>query len=201
VTRVFFDVAVSLDGLMAGPNASPANPIGDGGQDLHEWMFATASFHGGQAGETGPDNDVVQATNDRTGVTILGKRMFDEGIANWGAEPPFHTDVFVLTHEAREPWAWPGGTTYYYVNDGPEAALLRAHESAGSKDIRIGGGAETIQQYLDLGLIDDFTLHFAPITLGQGHPLFRPGSPRRDFRIVETIPTARCTHVRYEAMR
>ena len=137
MSKVFFDVAVSLDGYLAGPNAGPKSPIGDGGPALHAWMIRTRAFREhlsiGEGGEEGEDDRLVRATFARIGANVMGKRMFDEGAVNWPQNAPFHTPVFVLTHEKREPWERPGGTTFYFVNDGIEAALRRAREVCGGK--------------------------------------------------------------------
>ncbi|HEX7667725.1 MAG TPA: dihydrofolate reductase family protein [Polyangiaceae bacterium] len=199
--NVFFDVGMSIDGFIAGPNGGPKTPLGEGGLALHEWMFEQKSFraHLGQpGGETGPDDVEVAALFARIGSTIIGKRMFDEGEVNWPEEAPFRTDVFVLTHEKREPWIRPGGTTFHFVNDGIESALARAKESAGDKDVRIGGGADVIRQFIRAKLVDEMCLHFAPITLGKGIRLF-DGIDRAamNARLIESVSSTKVTHVRY----
>ena len=135
----------------------------------------------GEGGETGTDNQIVEHTFRRTGVSIMGKRMFDLGERMWPEEAPFHTPVFVLTSQVREPWVRPGGTTFYFVNDGIESALRQARAVAGDRDIRIAGGADAIQQYLRAGLVDEFTLAISPVMFGGGPRLFgpRPRRPRR----------------------
>src|SRR5205807_3664585 len=115
----------------------------------------------GSGGETGPVNDLVRSTMERSGASIMGKRMFDQGEATWPEDAPFHTPVFVLTHEKREPWVRPGGTTFYFVNDGPERALELARKSAGNRDVRISGGADVIQQYLNLGVVEELEIALA----------------------------------------
>ena len=129
----------------------------------------------------------------------MGKRMFDLGERFWPEEAPFHTPVFVLTHQVRKPWVRPGGTTFYFVNDGIESAIARAREAAGSRDIRIAGGANVIQQYLNAGYIDEFTTHYSPVFFGEGVPLFSGMSRDIEVRVKEAVPSEEVTHVRYEA--
>lgn len=122
----------------------------------------------GPGGETGPINDMVRYTLERAGANIMGKRMFEQGEVSWPEEAPFHAPVYVLTHEQREPWVRPGGTTFYFVNDGPESALEQAKASAGGRDIRISGGADVIQQYLNLGVVDELEIALVPTLFGGG---------------------------------
>jgi dihydrofolate reductase len=201
VSRVFFDVALSLDGFLAGPDASPRNPLGNGGAALHAWMFATATFHrmlGGRGGDTGPDDAAVQAVFARAGAYVMGRRMFDEGEIAWSDDPPFHAPVFVLTRNAREPWVRKGGTTFWFVTDGMHAALGRAREAARGKDVRICGGADTIQQFVAEDLIDDFTIHTAPLLLGRGTRLFDElGGWKLAADVVATQCSSRAAHVHY----
>jgi dihydrofolate reductase len=197
---VFIHMGMSLDGFIAGPNRGPKNPLGDRGVSIHEWMFKQRSFrrsHGmGDGGETGPDDRILEATIARIGANIMGKRMFEEGEANWPDEAPFHTPVFVLTHEKRSPWERPGGTTFYFVNDGIESALEQARSAAGKKDIRISGGRDVVHQFLQAGLVDELSLALAPVFLGEGLPLFeRIG--KVDVEIAEAIHSPLVTHLRY----
>ncbi|HEU5072864.1 MAG TPA: dihydrofolate reductase family protein [Polyangiaceae bacterium] len=203
MSKIFVHVGMSLDGFIAGPNRGPQNPLGDGGTSIHEWMFRQRAFrstHGRDSGgETGPDNQFLQAIIDRIGANILGKRMFDEGEANWPEEAPFHTPVFVLTHERRSPWQRPGGTTFHFVNDGIHSALAKAREVAGPKDIRISGGNQTIVQYLNAGLVDELYISLSPVLLGSGVRLF-DGIDKT--KVALTLAEAICstpavTHLRY----
>lgn len=203
MTKVFVDVGISLDGYIAGPNRGPKKPLGDGGPDIHQWMFQQARFRkslklAGNGGETGSDNDVVIATMDRIGANIMGKRMFEEGELNWPEEAPFGNSVFVLTNEKRAPWTRPGGTTFYFVNEGIDRALAQAREVAGEKDVRISGGADVIRQYLDAGHVEEIALHVAPVLLGGGLRLF-DGVAKGRFKleITGTLPSPRVTHLRY----
>jgi len=154
MSKTIFDIAISLDGFMAGDNRSPQNPIGDGGLTIHNWMFVQKAFweHLGTQGgdEDGPDGEVIRETVARAGAYIMGKRMFEEGEPNW-PEDLFKADVFVLTHEKREPWIQKGTTIFYFINDGIKSAFEKAKQSPNGKDIRIQGGANTIQQFLNAG--------------------------------------------------
>jgi dihydrofolate reductase len=182
--KLRFNMTMSLDGYVAGPGQSLENPLGEGGLALHEWAFATKSFravHGLDGGESGLDDDRVAAWNSNIGATIMGRNMFgpvrgpwgDNAWAGWwGDDPPFHTPVFVLTHHDREPLAMQGGTTFYFVADGIEAALERATEAADGRDVAIGGGANTAQQYLRARLVDEMEIHVVPMLLGAGNRLF-----------------------------
>ncbi|HEY4460097.1 MAG TPA: dihydrofolate reductase family protein [Pseudonocardiaceae bacterium] len=202
--NVFVDLAISLDGYVAGPNPGPTNPLGTHGLDLHNWMFGQAAFTGRPDGETGRDNDLVLEVQRRAGAFILGRRMFDEGEGegNWGDPSPFDAPVFVLTNSPREPWQR-SNNTFYFVTDGIHAALKRAQEAAGERDVQIAGGADTVRQYLDAGLVDDLQLHVAPLLLGAGTRLFdgiRPGLRALTPARVLDSPTG-VVHVRYDLPR
>lgn len=206
MSNVFIDIGVSLDGYMAGPNAGPNNPLGDNGMAIHQWMFKQKSFleHLGlPGGETDNPNDTLIAQIfDRAGASILGKRMFEEGEVNWPEEAPFRTPVFVLTHEVRQPWERPGGTTFYFVNDGIHSALERAKEAAGDRDVRISGGSDTISQYLHAGLVDELNLHIAPMLLGKGLRCFDHFDTSTFSLEVDTVTSAPdVTHLRYRILR
>ena len=206
MSKVFFSVGMSLDGFIAGLNRGPKNPLGDHGVELHEWAFRQRAFRQthslGGDGETGQDNEIIEAILKRTGVTIIGKRMFEEGEQNWPEEAPFHTPVFVLTRQARAPWERKGGTTFHFVNDGIESALRQARAAARDKDVRIGGGANVILQYLNAGLVDDFTLTLAPIFLGDGLRLFDKVHNRKiSVDIVDAIRSPMVTHLTYAVRR
>jgi dihydrofolate reductase len=175
---------VSLDGYGAGPNQDLDNPLGVGGASLHEWFFPTRTFRkmfGQEGGDTGPDEDFAARGMENIGAWILGRNMFgpvrgewpDENWKGWwGDNPPYHTDVFVLTHHARKPVEMEGGTTFYFVTEGIEAALEKARASAKGKDVRLGGGVSTIRQYLEAGLVDEMHFAVSPILLGAGEHLF-----------------------------
>jgi dihydrofolate reductase len=175
---------VSLDGFGAGPNQDIKNPLGVGGEDLHQWFFPTRTFQkmqGKGEGTTGIDNDFAECGFDRIGAWILGRNMFgpirgpwvdDKWKGWWGDDPPYHTQVFVLTHFPRPSIQMDGGTTFHFVTDGIHAALQRAKEAANGLDVRLGGGPATIRQYLQAGLIDQLHLAISPVILGSGESLF-----------------------------
>jgi dihydrofolate reductase len=205
MSKIIFDCAISLDGYFAGDNRGPQNPMGGVSGKLHQWMFKQKAFwkhikmEGGQ--EYGEDSKLIDQVFARTGAYIMGKRMFQEGEVVW-AEDLYQADVYVLTHEKREPWVQKGTTTFYFINDGIESALEKAKASAGEKDIRIQGGANTIQQYLNAGLINEFTIHLAPVFLGTGIRLFEGIDPEKyDLTILEILPSELTTHIRYSLKR
>jgi dihydrofolate reductase len=176
--------AVSLDGYAAGPNQSIENPLGIRGPELFEWFFSTRTWkqmHGHEGGSTGVDDEWARRGMENAGAWILGRNMFgpvrgswpdDSWRGWWGEEPPYHVPTYVLTHHPRAPVEMKGGTTFHFVTDGIHAALQRAKDAAGDKDVRIGGGVATIQQYLRARLIDELHLVFRPIVLGSGENLF-----------------------------
>ena len=201
--------SVSLDGYGAGPNQSLENPLGVGGMGLHEWVLATRTFqqmHGsGDGGTTGVDDDFAMRGMANLGAWILGRNMFgpvrgpwpDAAWKGWwGTNPPYHVPVFVLTHHAREPITMEGGTVFHFVTDGIHAALARAREAAQGKDIRLGGGIATIQQYLRAGLVDELHLAISPTLLGGGEALFAGiDLPALGYRRTEHAATPNAMHV------
>jgi dihydrofolate reductase len=206
VVRAF---SVSIDGYGAGPNQDVNNPLGVGGMALHEWVLPTRTFQkmlfGKDGGTTGPDDDFAARGIANIGAWILGRNMFgpvrgpwpdDSWKGWWGDEPPYHCDVFVLTHHARAPIAMKGGTTFHFVTDGIEPALRRAREAAGGKDVRLGGGVATIRQYLRAGLVDELHLAIAPILLGSGENLFAEiDMVRLGYKRTEHVATPAATHI------
>ena len=206
MTKVFVNIGLSLDGYMAPDGMTMENPEyknwGAKWGAMMGWIMNQQYFREthkfGEGGETGPVNDHICSTTERIGANIMGKRMFDQGEQAWPEEAPFHTSVYVLTNEKREPWARPGGTTFYFINDGPARALALARESAGSRDIRIAGGADVIQQYLNLGVVDELEIALAPVLFGSGRRLFENlGDPKPHFRIDKVLDGPAATHVRY----
>jgi len=207
--KVFFAVSMSLDGVIAPDGMDLEHGHDPSYKDwarkwsaLQDWAIAQQFFQQnlklGDEGETGPDNDRARHLFERTGVTIMGKRMFDGGERFWPEEAPFHTPVFVVTHEERVPWERPGGTTFHFVNDGVESGLAKARAVAGGRDIRLGGGADLIRQFLDAGLVDEFTVSIAPVTLGAGIRLFDGIAPRLDgLTAVDVQASPRATHLTY----
>lgn len=210
MSKVFINVALSLDGYMAPEGMTMehwGNPDyknwGAKWGALMAWIFNQQHFREnlnlGSGGETGPVNDMVRHTFERTGAHIMGKRMFEGGERGWPEEPPFHTPVYVLTHEKRDPCVRPGGTTFYFITEGPEHALALAREAAGSRDIRISGGANVIQQYLNLDLVDELEIALAPVLFGGGQRLFdNLNEPLPQFRLDRVIDSPAATHLRYE---
>jgi dihydrofolate reductase len=208
MSKVFFSVSVSLDGYLAPPGMDLAHAGDPSHEDwgaqwgkLQTWVLTQRFFRErlklGDGGETGTDNQIVEQTFQRTGVSIMGKRMFELGERMWPEDAPFHTPVFVLTSQAREPWVRPGGTTFYFVNDGIESALRQARAVVGERDIRVAGGANLIQQYLRAGLVDEFALAISPVMFGGGQRLFADVGREVGFQLVETIASPHTTHVRY----
>ena len=202
MSKIIFDSGISLDGFFAGDNRGPGNPMGGVSGKIHLWMLHQKAFweylgmDGGR--EDGPDGKLIRDTNARTGAFIMGKRMFEEGEASW-PENLYKTDVYVLKHENREPWVQKGTTTFYFINEGIQTALEKAMQSARGKDIRIQGGANTIQQFLNAGLVDEFFIHIAPVFLGSGIRLFDSiDKDKYDIQIEEVIPSDLTTHLRYK---
>ena len=197
---VFFSVSMSLDGFIA--PGSLGELMGRQWMELQRWVFPTRFFREnlqlGGGGEEGRDNDIVRETFERTGASVMGKRMFDAGERMWPEEAPFHTPVFVVTHEERDPWERPGGTTFHFVDDGIEPALRRAREAAGDRDVRIAGGGATILQYLDAGLVDEFSIALSPVLFSAGIRLFEGvDASRVALEPVRSESTSRVTHLTY----
>ena len=209
MSKVFVNIGLSLDGYMAPEGMTLEhwdNPDykqwGAKWGALMGWIFNLQYFRDnlklGPGGETGPVNDMLKRTTERIGANIMGKRMFEGGERGWPEEAPFHTPVYVLTHEKREPWSRPGGTTFYFVNDGLESALEQARSSAGVRDIRISGGANVIQQYLSAGVVDEIEIALAPVLFCGGRRLFENISDTvPGYKIDNVIPTLLATHLRY----
>jgi dihydrofolate reductase len=201
-------ITVSLDGFVAGPRQTPENPLGEGGERLHEWAFASHAWqeqHGHSGGERSPDSAVIEEVTAGVGAYVMGRNMYagpgdgpwDEGWRGWwGEDPPFHTPVFVLTHHAREPLEMDGGTTFHFVADGVESALSQARAAAGEGTVMVAGGAQTVQQFLRAGLLDELYLHIAPVILGGGSRLLEDvGSPVLE--PVKVVASPAVTHVKY----
>lgn len=200
--------SVSIDGYGAGPRQGVQNPLGVRGLELHNWFFPTNAFKqmtGKNGGTTGVDNDMAARSLENVGAWILGRNMFapvrgpwpdDSWKGWWAEEPPYHTPVFVLTHHARAPLEMNGGTTFYFVTDGVESALKQAKEAANSKDVRIGGGVDTIRQYLVAGAIDEMHLAVSPVLLGEGENLFADiNLHEMGFKVERTVAGENATHV------
>jgi dihydrofolate reductase len=207
------DISMSLDGFVAGLNQTLDDPLGEGGEGLHEWVFATAGWreqHGLTGGEDNADSKVVEEGRRNTGATVMGRRMYSGGEGPWendpnadgwwGDDPPFGHPVFVLTHHAREPVTKQGGTTFTFVTGGIEAALEQARAAAPDKDVLVAGGADAIQQYLKAGLVDELQIHVVPTLLGDGVRLFENhlGSERPELECTRVIESPAVTHLKYQ---
>lgn len=215
MSKLICDISVSLDGYVAGPNPTLEEPLGAGGEQLHEWIFALKSWrepHSLEGGESGPDDDVMAEAIARSGATIMGRRMFSGGEGPWaddpkadgwwGDDPPFHHPVFILTHHEREPVTKHGGTTYTFVTGGIESALEQARAAAGDKDVHIGGGANVVQQYLNAGLLEELELHVVPVLLGGGVRLLDGvGDAPVGLELDRLTGSPAVTHLRYRVKR
>ena len=213
--KLIADISMSLDGYVAGPNASLEDPLGVGGEQLHEWVIALKSWresHGESGGETNVSSGIVEERVAGTGATVMGRRMFSGGSgpwesdpnpdAWWGDDPPFHHPVFVLTHHPRETVTKDGGPTFTFVTDGIESALEQARAAAGDKDVLVAGGANVIQQYLKAGLLDELQVSVAPVLLGDGVRLFEDhveGQARVER--IRVVDTPSVTHLKYRVVQ
>ncbi len=209
MARLKFQISVSLDGFVAGPNQSVEDPLGEGGEALHEWVLKLEAWrrpHGREGGEVNASTEVFEEASGNVGASLMGRNMFGGGPGPWGEEPwmgwwgndpPFHHPVFVLTHHEREPLPMEGGTTFHFVTDGIEAALEQATAAAGGKDVTIGGGGQAIQQYIAAGLVDEMWLHVVPILLGAGARLFDETTAEAGFEQVQVVGAPDVAHLRY----
>ncbi len=209
-----FEISMSLDGFVAGPNQSEEHPLGEGGMQLHEWVFKLAAWrepHGREGGEVNASTLVVEEGLADIGAGVMGRNMFGGGPGPWGEdpwngwwgdEPPFHMPIFVLTHHEREPLEMKGGTTFTFVTDGIESTLAQAKAAAGGKDVKLGGGAGVAQQYLKAGLVDELQLNIAPVLLGDGARLFDnlEGVDSR-LELVQVVDAPGVTHLKYRVVR
>jgi dihydrofolate reductase len=210
MAKLRFRISLSLDGFVAGPEQSTENPLGIGGEGLHQWAIDLAAWraaHGLEGGEVNVSSTVMEEATANLGATIMGRNMFGghpgpwssdrPWTGWWGKNPPFHHPVFVLTHHARPPLVLEGGTTFTFVTDGPTAALAQARRAAGTKDVALAGGANAAQQYLRDGLVDEMELHQVPILLGSGERLFDGVQSLDGLRLVRTIPAPGVTHLKF----
>jgi dihydrofolate reductase len=209
MARLRVNIAMSLDGFVAGPHQSVDDPLGVGGMQLHSWAFELGTWrgaHGLEGGEVNASTPVVEETLDNIGATIMGRNMFggrgrwqDQPWDGWwGDDPPFHTAVFVVTHHQREPLALQGGTTFSFVTDGIESALEQAREAAGGKDVSLAGGASIVQQYLRSGLVDELQISLVPVLLGSGERLLdNLEGAKIGFESTRVVEAPGVTHLRY----
>ena len=198
-------MSMSLDGFIAGPNAGVGNPLGDGGARIQQWMFDLASFReiqGLTGGQTKRDDEVLRERFAPTGAIVLGRRMFDKGEGPWGDNPPFHMPVFVVTHGTREKLVKEGGTSFTFVTDGIESALEQAKAAAGDRNVNIAGGADTVQQFIKAGLLDELEIHLAPVLFGDGIRLFdKMGAEQNELESTRVIASPRVTHLKFRVVK
>src|SRR5919197_3500953 len=211
--QVRIDISTSLDGFVAGPNQTLEQPLGEGGEQLHEWIIALKAWrepHGMPGGDTGPDNDMVEEAIRSSGATVMGRRMFSGGSGPWeddpnpdgwwGDNPPFHHPVFILTHHPRETVEKQGGATFTFVTDGIEAAVEQARAAAGGKDVGIGGGANVAQQALNAGLVDEVQIHVVPVLLHGGVRLL-DGLGKVELEKTRVVDSPGVTHLRFRVRK
>jgi len=214
MSKVRADITMSLDGYVAGPDPDLEQPLGAGGEELHEWALASQSWresHGREGGERNADSDLIAEGVAATGAVVMGRRMFSGGSGPWepdprargwwGDDPPFHAPVFVLTHHQREPLPMEGGTTFHFVTDGIESAIGQARAAAGEKDVLVAGGGTVIQQALAAGLVDELQVHVAPKFLGGGAPLFDGMAADVGLEITRVVDSPTVTHLRYRVIK
>jgi dihydrofolate reductase len=204
-------ISISLDGFVAGPNQSEQDPIGEGGMQLHQWVFGLEAWrkeHGMEGGEVNASSEVVERAQENVGAVVMGRNMFGGGPGPWGDDPrwdgwwgddpPYHVPVYVLTHYAREPLEMQGGTTFHFVTDGIESAVAQAREAAGERNVSLAGGASVAQQCMRAGLLDELQLHVAPVLLGDGERLF-DGVSSADVELegTDVVDAPGVTHLTY----
>ena len=208
-------ISISLDGYVAGPNQSEANPLGEGGERLHDWVFPLEAFtraHGGQGGEVNESTPVFEESRTNIGAAVMGRNMFgpvrggawgdEQWTGWWGDDPPYHYPVFVVTHYPRDPVEMAGGTTFHFVTDGIESALEQAKKAAGGKDVMLWGGGQVAQQYLAAGLLDELELHLVPVLLGGGSRLLgNLGDTDLRLEQVRAVEAPGVTHIAYRVVR
>ena len=200
MSTVRAQISMSVDGFITGPNDSVDVPMGEGGERLHEWIFGLKSWrepHGLDGGRVDQDSEILDEAIRNVGAVVLGKRMFDHA-QGWGDNPPFHVPVFVLTHHAQEPLVKDGGTTFTFVTDGVESAVAMARDSAGDKDVTVGGGASVIQQLITARSLDEIEIHVVPVLFGDGKRLFdNLGPDQLELVNDRAIYSPNVTHLRY----
>jgi len=205
VAKVTFDISMSLDGFITGPNDSVEQGLGEGGEQLHRWLYDLDSWrerHGLDGGESTRDAEILDEAFRNVGAVVIGRRMFDIAEEEWGDNPPFHVPVFIVTHRPRQTIVKEGGTSYIFVTEGVEAASEQARAAAGDKDISIGGGADIIQQFLKAGMVDELQIHIVPLLLGSGTRLFeQPGLEQVKLERARVVDSPTVTHVKYRVVR
>jgi dihydrofolate reductase len=207
-------ISISLDGFVAGPNQSEENPLGEGGERLHDWVVQLAAWrqaHGKQGGEVNPSTRVVEESRENIGAAVMGRNMFgpvgggpwgdEQWTGWWGDNPPYHYPVFIVTHYPRDPVEMEGGTTFHFVTDGVESALEQARKAAGGKDVMLWGGANVANQYLAAGLLDELELHVVPLLLGDGARIFdNLGDAQVQLEQVRAVEAPGVTHLKYRVV-
>jgi dihydrofolate reductase len=214
MNKLRLNITMSLDGYVAGPDQSERHPLGVGGDELHQWLLPLAAFretHGEAGGEVNASTEIAKGFFENVGATVMSRNMFGGGPGPWGEspwegfwgnDPPYHHPVFVLTHHAREPLELEGGTTFYFVTDGIEAALEQAKAAAGGKDVWLGGGADVAAQYVRAGLLDEMVISIVPLILGDGARLFAGlGDARPKLEQLKVVEAPGVIHVRYALAR
>lgn len=205
MTKVVADISMSLDGFVTGPDDSPEQGLGAGGERLHEWVYELAAWrqpHGLEGGEDNRYSRLMQEAIQNVGALVMGRRMFDHGEGPWGDNPPFHKPVFVLTHRLQAPLVKEGGTTFTFVGDGIEDAIAQARASAGDKDVAIAGGADVIQQALRAGLLDEIEIHLVPVLMGDGVRLFgRSAEGPVELKLTRLVQSPDVTHMKFQVVR
>jgi dihydrofolate reductase len=209
MSKLRLNITMSIDGFVSGPEQSEDNPLGVGGEELHNWLTELEAFqetHGGEGGKVNASTPIAEGFFENVGAGVMGRNMFggsgpwgaDPWRGFWGEDPPYHHPVFVLTHHAREPLEMQGGTTFHFVTEGIESALERAKDAAARKDVSLAGGARVVQQYLAAGLLDEMLISVVPILLGRGARLFENlGDARPSLEQVQAVEAPGVTHIRY----
>jgi dihydrofolate reductase len=212
MSKVRAEISISLDGYGAGPNESHENPLGEGGEELHDWVVGLKAWrapHGMEGGEVNASSEIFEELRENVGAEIMGRAKFgppeggpwdDSWIGWWGEDPPFHMPVFVLTHHERDPLTL-SDTTFTFVTDGIESALDQAKEAAGEADVFLGGGPDSINQYLAAGLVDEIDLHVAPILLGGGKRLFEGVGPDLKLEVLRAVEAPGVAHLKYRVVK
>ena len=213
MSRLRCQISISLDGFVAGPNQSEENPLGEGGERLHEWVLPLEAWrrsHGEQGGEVNESTRILEESIENIGAAVMGRNMFgpvrgawvdDQWTGWWGDNPPYHYPVFVVTHYPRDPLEMEGGTTFHFVTDGIESALEQARGAAGGKDVMLWGGGSIAQQYLAAGLLDELELHVVPVLLGGGARLFdNLGDAEVQLEQVRAVEAPGVTHLKYRVV-
>lgn len=205
MSKVYVDITMSLDGYIAGPNDNPEQGLGEGGERLHEWVYGLESWratHHMEGGETNRDSEILAEAFANMGAVVMGRNMFDFAEEAWGPNPPFRVPVYVVTHRPRETVIKEGGTTFIFVTDGLESAVVQAKAAAGDKDVSGAGGASLIQQLLTAGLLDEIQIHIAPFLMGAGRRLFDNMEARHiELDTDRVVESKAATHLRYRVVK